>query len=183
MFRLIALALLLPALGLAACGGEDIEDERRGATATAPAGATTTAAPEPLSVEEYRDELRRQCEESKEAAEELAAAAEPTPAGVADALTALNDLGREYQRDFEALTPPERFAAEHAASARLGRQTISLTDRVVRVLREGADLEEVFRELIPRVNETIERGNAFSEQIGVPECVQEPIPTGDTAQS
>ncbi|MBA3327635.1 MAG: hypothetical protein H0T43_04965 [Solirubrobacterales bacterium] len=171
MRHLLLTALLGAALGLGACGGGEDEE--------GPAGAGS----DPLSVPEYRTLLKTECEKSEREARALGEPEAATPEAIADYFDEVADLTRRKQKEFEAVQPPAEFGDRHREGERLGRQVIDLLDQVVEALREDTDPERVFSALTARLNTALRRNNEIVDEIGVPGCKTDLLPTGQTAPS
>ena len=123
----------------------------------------------------YREAVNRQCLDAS-----LDRDVQPTPGGSGSAdlaayLAASLRDARRSQRALEAIAPPPAVAEQHREGRRLGREAIALIERAQRSARGGEAPDRVLRRLEPPLNRRIEAGNRIAQEIGTPQCRQEPL--------
>jgi len=144
-------AVLVVALALSSCGGQSSD-----ARALSEAG--------------YLAVVKRSCLAAKRIAR-------PTDrAGVAPVvfLQRAAEAAESIQREFADVRPPARFAPVHRELLGLGEEQLGLIRTALSRLQSGAGLEAVAA-LEARNRRLLERSDEFAGELGLPECVGEPV--------
>lgn len=145
------IAMLVAALALSSCGN----------------GSTPSA--RTLSEDRYRAVAKHLCVEAKR----FASRAARTSTAPAAYLRRAGEAAESIHQQLARVPPPARFAVAHRDSLRVSQQQLALIRATLIALRNGTAAEAVFA-LEAGSGRLVRRSNEIADELGVPECINEP---------
>ena len=142
--------LLLLALAIPACGGDDGGDQ--------------------LSTSEYKAEVKKFCTEQDKESDALGEPKSTESAELAKFFQKGTDLQEKYKDRFADLVPPDEFEDLQKQVEDLNEQEVELLKKVTKELEDGGDAREVINKYQPQIEELQTKGDQLAQQVGVPEC-------------
>ena len=123
-----------------------------------------------LSVDEYRAELRKICDDTKRKSNAVQPPTRSTPEAIVDYLTRLRDVNAKSIEEFEKLEPPEELEDAHNRALDANREGRKKVDQVIEDLDKGGDPTQVLTEARKGLQESSRKAQRAGRDLGVPEC-------------